>query len=92
MHLYVSSIFLCMLFFSHINLDQYSIRRHPKFKLQGAMRRLQLKYGFGSQYKKIETNNQAKVDRFSLIRNEILRKFWKKDIVSDLQVELLEIP
>lgn len=57
-----------------------------KFKLKDAMRNFQLKYGFGSKYKKIKTNNQAEVDRISLIWNEIFRTLHEGDIESDLEV------
>jgi len=70
----------------------FKTKRSLKVKLRDGIRRLQLRYGFGSQYKKIETNNQVEADRFALIWNEILRTFREEDIVSDLEVELLEMP
>ncbi|GLJ17580.1 hypothetical protein SUGI_0305880 [Cryptomeria japonica] len=62
-----------------------------RVKLRDAIRRLQLRYGFGTQYKKIESS-QVEAGRFALIWNEIVRTFREEDIVSDLEVELLEVP
>eukprot|EP01018_Ginkgo_biloba_P024102 Gb_37962 [translate_table: standard] len=62
-----------------------------RVKLRDAIRRLQLRYGFGAPYKKLESG-QVEAGRFALIWNEIVSTFREEDIVSDLEVELLEVP
>ena len=59
-------------------------------KLREAILRLQLRYGLGRPYKKIESN-QVQATRFALIWNEIIEAFREEDIVSDKEVELLEL-
>jgi callose synthase len=53
--------------------------------------RLQLRYGFSRSFRKIESN-QVEARRFALVWNEIISKFREEDIVSDREVELLELP
>ena len=60
-----------------------------KAKVRDVVRRLQLRYGFGV-YKKIEST-RVEAARFAIIWNEIVRTFREEDIVSDLEVELLEV-
>ena len=60
-----------------------------KAKVRDVVRNLQLRYGFGV-YKKIEST-RVEATRFSIIWNEIVRTFREEDIVSDLEVELLEV-
>ncbi|GJM93097.1 hypothetical protein PR202_ga09623 [Eleusine coracana subsp. coracana] len=56
-----------------------------------AINRLKLRYGFGRPYKKIE-GNEVEAKRFALIWNEIIQTFREEDIISDKEVELLELP
>ncbi|CAA6661090.1 unnamed protein product [Spirodela intermedia] len=62
-----------------------------KSKFEEAILRLKLRYGLGRPYKKIESN-QVEATRFALIWNEIIEAFREEDIVSDKEVELLELP
>jgi len=52
---------------------------------------LKLRYGFGRPFKKLESN-QVEANKFALIWNEIILAFREEDIVSDREVELLELP
>ncbi|KAF7850539.1 hypothetical protein BT93_L5419 [Corymbia citriodora subsp. variegata] len=62
-----------------------------KSKLNDAIHRLKLRYGLGRPYKKLESN-QVEARKFALIWNEIISVFREEDIVSDHEVELLELP
>lgn len=62
-----------------------------KSKLNDAIHRLKLRYGFGAPYKKLESN-QVEANKFALIWNEIIMIFREEDIISDREVELLELP
>nr|VDD27893.1 unnamed protein product [Brassica oleracea] len=60
-------------------------------KLKDAIHRLKLRYGLGRPFKKLESN-QVEANKFALIWNEIILAFREEDIVSDREVELLELP
>ncbi|CAM8958852.1 unnamed protein product [Rhodiola kirilowii] len=60
-------------------------------KFNDAIRRLKLRYGLGTPFKKLESN-QVEANKFALIWNEIITIFREEDIVSDREVELLELP
>ncbi|KAG2599711.1 callose synthase 12-like [Panicum virgatum] len=60
-------------------------------RLRNFWQRLQLRYGFSRSFRKIESN-QVEARRFALVWNEIISKFREEDIVSDREVELLELP
>ena len=60
-------------------------------KIKDAIRRMKLRYGFGQPYRKLESN-QAEANKFALIWNEIILSFREEDIISDREVELLELP
>lgn len=60
-------------------------------KFKDAIHRLQLRYGLGRPYKKLESN-QIEANKFALIWNEIISIFREEDIISDKEVELLELP
>ncbi|XP_077229308.1 callose synthase 12-like [Tasmannia lanceolata] len=60
-------------------------------KFSDAVRRLKLRYGLGRPYKKIESN-QVEANRFALIWNAIITTFREEDIMSDREVELMELP
>lgn len=62
-----------------------------KSKFRDAIHRLKLRYGLGRPYKKLESN-QVEANRFALIWNEIIATFREEDIISDKEVELLELP
>uniref|UniRef100_A0A1D1YPS8 1,3-beta-glucan synthase n=1 Tax=Anthurium amnicola TaxID=1678845 RepID=A0A1D1YPS8_9ARAE len=62
-----------------------------KIKFYNAILRLKLRYGLGRPYEKIESS-QVEATRFALIWNEIIEAFREEDIVSDREVELLELP
>lgn len=62
-----------------------------KSKLQDAIHRLKLRYGFGRPFKKLESN-QVEANKFALIWNEIILTFREEDIINDKEVELLELP
>ncbi|XP_028789738.1 callose synthase 12-like [Neltuma alba] len=62
-----------------------------KNKLKDAIHRLKLRYGLGQPYRKLESN-QVEATKFALIWNEIIMSFREEDIISDREVELLELP
>ncbi|KAM6548939.1 hypothetical protein CsatB_020615 [Cannabis sativa] len=60
-------------------------------KFNDAINRLKLRYGFGQPYRKLESN-QVEANKFALIWNEIIMIFREEDIISDRELELLELP
>ncbi|KAL8140433.1 hypothetical protein V2J09_006454 [Rumex salicifolius] len=60
-------------------------------RFKDAIRRLKLRYGLGRPYRKLESN-QVEANKFALIWNEVIMTFREEDIVSDKEVELLELP
>lgn len=62
-----------------------------KSKFKDAIHRLKLRYGFGHPYKKLESN-QVEANKFALIWNEIIIIFREEDIISDKELELMELP
>ncbi|CAA3015961.1 callose synthase 12 [Olea europaea subsp. europaea] len=60
-------------------------------KIKDAIHRLKLRYGLGRPFKKLESN-QVEAYKFALIWNEIIMTFREEDILSDREVELLELP
>ncbi|XP_004305416.1 PREDICTED: callose synthase 12 [Fragaria vesca subsp. vesca] len=60
-------------------------------KFNDAIHRLKLRYGLGRPYKKLESN-QIEATKFALIWNEIILIFREEDLISDSEVELLELP
>ncbi|CAO2171493.1 unnamed protein product [Urochloa humidicola] len=68
-----------------------AVRGGLRSKLYDAINRLKLRYGFGRPYRKIE-GNEVEAKRFALIWNEIIQTFREEDIISDNEVELLELP
>ncbi|KAK7272375.1 hypothetical protein RJT34_28919 [Clitoria ternatea] len=68
-----------------------NVRGTLKSKVKDAINRMKLRYGFGQPYKKLESN-QAEANKFALIWNEIVMSFREEDIISDREVELLELP
>lgn len=60
-------------------------------KLRDAIHRLKLRYGIGQPYKKIESS-QVEATRFALIWNEIVTTFREEDLISDRELELMELP
>ncbi|KAL9236784.1 hypothetical protein vseg_011413 [Gypsophila vaccaria] len=60
-------------------------------KLRDAIQRLRLRYGLGRAYNKIESS-QVEATRFALLWNEIMVSMREEDLLSDREVELLELP
>ncbi|OMO76428.1 Glycosyl transferase, family 48 [Corchorus capsularis] len=60
-------------------------------KLRDAIHLLKLRYGLGQPYKKIESS-QVEATRFALIWNEIVISLREEDLISDREVELMELP
>ncbi|XP_057949301.1 callose synthase 11-like [Malania oleifera] len=60
-------------------------------KLNDAMHRLKLRYGLGQPYKKIESS-QVDATTFALLWNEIIISLREEDLISDQELELLELP
>ncbi|KAD3641998.1 hypothetical protein R6Q59_004617 [Mikania micrantha] len=60
-------------------------------KFKDTLHRFKLRYGFGRPFKKLESN-QVEAHKFALIWNEIISTFREEDIISDHEVELLELP
>jgi callose synthase len=69
----------------------FETRNSIRSKFRDAINRLKLRYGFGRPYRTIEAN-EVQAKRFALIWNEIILMFREEDIISDREVELLEIP
>lgn len=65
--------------------------RGMRSRFRDAINRLKLRYGFGRPFKKLESN-QVEANKFALIWNEIILTFREEDILSDREVELLELP
>lgn len=53
--------------------------------------RVKLRYGFGTTYKKLESNS-LEAGKFAFVWNTIMQIFRDEDILSDKELELLEIP
>ncbi|WOK95662.1 hypothetical protein Cni_G04369 [Canna indica] len=70
-----------------LSQDRGSLRS----KFRDAVNRLKLRYGLGRPYKKIDSNQVGR-SSFALIWNEIIQTFREEDILSDHEVELLELP
>lgn len=60
-------------------------------KLRDAIHRFRLRYGLGQAYNKMESS-QVEATRFALIWNEIILSFREEDLISDRELELLELP
>ncbi|CAK9181810.1 unnamed protein product [Ilex paraguariensis] len=60
-------------------------------KLRDAIHRLKLRYGLGQPYNKIESS-QVEATRFALIWNEIIITLREEDLISDRELELMELP
>ncbi|KAL4563210.1 hypothetical protein LXL04_027246 [Taraxacum kok-saghyz] len=60
-------------------------------KLRNAIRRVKLRYGLGQPFKKLESS-QVDARRFALLWNEIIFTMREEDLVSDKEVELMELP
>lgn len=60
-------------------------------KFKDAIHRLKLRYGLGRPYKKLESN-QVEANKFALVWNEVILTFREEDIISDRELELLELP
>lgn len=60
-------------------------------RFNNMIQRLKLRYGLGRPYKKIHSN-QVEPSRFALIWNEVIHSFREEDIISNREVELLELP
>ncbi|GAB2242531.1 hypothetical protein Droror1_Dr00019306 [Drosera rotundifolia] len=71
--------------------EQLPDGRGVRNKFRDAIHRLKLRYGLGRPYTKLESN-QVEANKFALIWNEIIMTFREEDIVSDKEVELLELP
>nr|KYP53393.1 Callose synthase 12 [Cajanus cajan] len=62
-----------------------------QWKIMDVFNRMKLRYGFGQPYKKLESN-QSDANKFALLWNEIILCFREEDIITDREVELLELP
>ncbi|CAA2999737.1 callose synthase 11-like [Olea europaea subsp. europaea] len=61
------------------------------YKLRDAIHRVKLRYGLGQPYRKIESS-QVEATRFALIWNEIIITMREEDLISDQELELMELP
>ncbi|OIV89498.1 hypothetical protein TanjilG_20432 [Lupinus angustifolius] len=66
-------------------------RRTLSSKFMDVIHRMKLRYGLGQPYRKLE-NNQTEANKFALIWNEVIMSFREEDIISDQEVQLLELP
>ncbi|KAJ4977083.1 hypothetical protein NE237_002189 [Protea cynaroides] len=71
--------------------EEQFLNNRPNNRFHNAIERLKLRYGLGRPFKKIE-KNQIETYRFALLWNEIIETFREEDIISDREVELLELP
>ncbi|XP_062151561.1 callose synthase 12-like [Alnus glutinosa] len=71
--------------------EQRSNTRGMTNRFKDAIHRLKLRYGLGLPYRKLESN-QVEANKFALIWNEIISVFREEDIISDCELELLELP
>ncbi|KAL6567407.1 Callose synthase 11 [Orobanche gracilis] len=60
-------------------------------KLRNAIHRVKLRYGLGQPYKKMESSRVESI-RFALIWNEIMITLREEDLISDQELELLDLP
>ncbi|KAK8481923.1 hypothetical protein V6N13_017641 [Hibiscus sabdariffa] len=60
-------------------------------RLNDSIHRFMLRYGLEGHFRKLESN-QVETHKFALIWNEIITIFREEDIISDSEVELLELP
>ncbi|XVF63100.1 hypothetical protein PTKIN_Ptkin09bG0061700 [Pterospermum kingtungense] len=68
-----------------------STRRTLREKFSYAIYLLKVRYGLAQPFRKIESN-QVEANKFAMIWNEIIATFREEDIISDQEVELLELP
>ncbi|CAJ1956577.1 unnamed protein product [Sphenostylis stenocarpa] len=66
-------------------------RRTLSSEVKNSIHMMKLRYGFGQPYMKLESN-QSEANKFALIWNEVIMCFREEDIISDREVELLELP
>lgn len=66
-------------------------RKTLKTKLQNGWHRLKLRYGLGRPYNKTHVL-ETETNKFAMIWNEIIISFREEDIISDRELELLELP
>ncbi|KAD3069276.1 hypothetical protein R6Q59_016683 [Mikania micrantha] len=59
--------------------------------LRNAIRRIKLRYGLGQPLKKLESS-QVDAKQFAMIWNEIIFTMREEDLISDREVELLDLP
>ncbi|EPS64129.1 hypothetical protein M569_10647, partial [Genlisea aurea] len=60
-------------------------------RIRDTFHRAKLRYGLGQPYKKVESS-QIEATRFALIWNEIIITLREEDLISDKELELLELP
>lgn len=84
--------FASALQFNLMSEDQnLSSEANAVHKLRDAIHRLKLRYGLGQSYKKMESSH-VEATRFALIWNEIIITLREEDLISDQELELLELP
>ncbi|KAK8529605.1 hypothetical protein V6N13_102510 [Hibiscus sabdariffa] len=74
-----------------LNLMPEDARGTFRNRLNDYFHRLMLRYGLSRPFRKLESN-QVVTHKFALIWNEIITIFREEDIISDSEVELLELP
>lgn len=78
--------------FNLIPEDQTSVAKDNLVQmLRNAIHRVKLRYGLGQPFKKLESS-QVDARRFALIWNEIIFTMREEDLISDREVELIELP
>ena len=60
-------------------------------KLRDGIHRLKLQFGVGQPFKKIESSQVDDATKFAIIWNEIVTTFREEDLISDRELELLEM-
>ncbi|KAM7271427.1 hypothetical protein ACFE04_030641 [Oxalis oulophora] len=71
----------------HVTTTQLTLIK----KLRQAVHRVKLRYGLGLPHGKIESS-QVDTTRFTMIWNEIIETFREEDLISDRELNLLELP
>jgi callose synthase len=89
MHYVIPSVARCSVNFSSTSYvmpeEQQVNESFLPSRFRNFWQRLQLRYGFSTSFRKIESN-QVEARQFALVWNEIISKFREEDIVSDREV------
>ncbi|KAH7429708.1 hypothetical protein KP509_09G062400 [Ceratopteris richardii] len=86
--------FASAVFFNLMPEDSYITARpwgNVSKSIKDVWHRVKLRYGFGTIYRKLEPGS-LEAGKFAYLWNSIMENFREEDIISDKELELLEIP